>query len=321
VDTDDATVTVNNVPPTAEAGPDRAVAAGQPVTFDGVAIDPGADTFTYEWDFDYDGAVFDVDATGQTVSTSYGTGPATYVVALRVTDDDGGVGIDTAAVSVGNAPPVAEAGGPYSGNEGSPIVLTGSGADPTNDPLTYVWDLDGDGAFETPGQVVTYIWPDDGQFTVRLRVDDGRGGVDIDDAIVKVSNVAPVADAGGPYMASVAVTQTLVATASDVPSDTLGYAWDLDDDGSYNDGSGRTVSYVWTTTGTFTVTLRVDDGDGGVTFDSARVHVNSLYPFAWLGIPYLLALSKRVVGSGRRPRGRRDEQANRSSCGNRNQKV
>jgi len=80
-------------------------------------------------------------------------------VALRVDDGDGGRVQDTAQVIVANRPPSAQAGGPYAGSEGVPIVLTGSGTDPDNDPLIYTWDLDYDGVFETPGQVVAYTWP------------------------------------------------------------------------------------------------------------------------------------------------------------------
>jgi hypothetical protein len=289
-------VTVNNVPPTADAGPDwSSVDVGEPVTFNGNATDPGADTFTFEWDYDFDGLHFDVDDTGQTVTTSYPT-PDTYVVGLRVTDDDGDFGLDTAQVTVtGNGRPTAEAGGPYQGFEGQPIDLNGSGVDPDGDPLTYTWDLDYDSTFETPGRVVTNTWLDDGVFTVTLRVDDGRGGVNTDNAIVTVENVTPTISAGGPYTATVGIARTLVATATDVPSDTLTYDWDLDDDGSFDDGTGSVVAYTWATTGLYTVTVRVDDGDGGIATDETTVNVNTLLPVAWLGASYLLARGRRAA--------------------------
>jgi PKD repeat protein len=301
VATDEARVVVNNVPPTAQAGPDRAVAEGTPIILSGNAVDPGADTFSFEWDFDYDGSIFDAQATGQTITTTYAT-PGIYTVALRVTDDDGGRGLDTAQVTVGNVPPTADAGGPYTGDEGSPITLTGTGSDPTNDLLTYAWDLNHDGSFETPGRVVSRAWPDDGAYTVTLRVDDGRGGVATDEARVVVNNVPPSVNAGGPYTATVDVMVTLTGRATDVPSDTLTYAWDLDDDGLFDDGVTPVTTYVWTMTGIYTVALRVDDGDNGVATDTTTVEVNSLYPFAWLGIPYslLLILSKRGFSPRRR---------------------
>jgi hypothetical protein len=52
-----------------------------------------------------------------------------------------------------NAAPTADAGGPYSVDEGSTLVLDGSGStDPdADDVLTYEWDLDGDGLFGETG--------------------------------------------------------------------------------------------------------------------------------------------------------------------------
>jgi len=289
-------VFVNNVDPIAAAGPDRLVSIGAPVGFNGVATDPGADALTFEWDFDYDGSVFNVDGTGQTVTTSYPTGPATYIVALRVTDDDGGVDLDTVQVTVvSNVPPEAEAGGPYSGYEGEPIELRGRGIDADNDSLTYTWDLDYDAVFEVTGDVVTSTWPDNGVYTVTLRVDDGRGGVATDDAIVIVENITPTISAGGPYTATVGITLTMVATATDVPADPLIYTWDLDDDGIFDDGTGRMLPYVWTAPGLYTVTLQVDDGDGGVATDETTVNVNTLVPLAWLGVSYLLVRGRRIA--------------------------
>jgi plastocyanin len=174
-------------------------------------------------------------------------------------------------------------------------VLSGSGVDPDGDPLTYAWDLDYDSIFETPGQVVTYTWPDNGVFTVTLRVDDGRGGSGEDYAIVTIENMTPTISAGGPYTATVGVASTLEATATDVPSDTLTYDWDLDDDGSFDDGTGSVVTYTWATTGIYTVTVRVDDGDGGIATDETTVNVNTLLPVAWLGASYLLARGRRAA--------------------------
>ena len=49
--------------------------------------------------------------------------------------------------------PTANAGGPYTVAEGGSATLTGSG---TGQGLTYAWDLDNDGTFETAGQTATF---------------------------------------------------------------------------------------------------------------------------------------------------------------------
>jgi hypothetical protein len=279
----------------------------------GTGFDVPADVLTYEWDVDGNGSY---ELSGQSVVVSWNQA-GEHEIGLRVWDDDGGVGLDIAEVRIDNAPPVAEAGGPYTGGEGEEIVLTGTGSDPTNDPLTYAWDLDYDGVFETPGRVVTYTWPDDGQYTVGLRVDDGRGGVDTDDATVIVANVPPTISTGGPYTATVGITLTLVATATDVPADPLTYTWDLDDDGTFDDGAGVQATYVWTATGIYTVTLQVDDGDGGVVIDVTTVNVSTLVPLGWLGFSYFLTRRR-----GPAPRTwKKDENHEHDHCAHNQQPV
>ncbi|HUG69325.1 MAG TPA: PKD domain-containing protein, partial [Pirellulaceae bacterium] len=60
-------VTLPNLPPTAHAGAPYSVGEGGSIQFDASGSsdpDQSADTLVYEWDFNYDGAPFNVDATG-----------------------------------------------------------------------------------------------------------------------------------------------------------------------------------------------------------------------------------------------------------------
>ncbi len=87
-----------------------------------------------------------------------------------------------------NVAPSVEAGGPYAVVEGSSVTLTAAGSDPDGDALTYEWDLDGNGSYETSGQSVTFSAagleaPD--SRTVSVRVSDGRATA-TDDAVVNV---------------------------------------------------------------------------------------------------------------------------------------
>ena len=66
------------------------------VNFSGSFTDPGwLDTHTIEWDFG-DGNT----ATGTLIPTHTYSNDGVYIVTLTVTDDDGGVGVDTITVSV-----------------------------------------------------------------------------------------------------------------------------------------------------------------------------------------------------------------------------
>ncbi|MCP4512512.1 MAG: hypothetical protein GY826_39630 [Fuerstiella sp.] len=77
---------------------------GEDVSFSGTSsthtLTPGASRIvTYEWDFDYDGMTFTVDATGSTATHAYGTLGA-RTAALRVTDDIAATDIATVVIDV-----------------------------------------------------------------------------------------------------------------------------------------------------------------------------------------------------------------------------
>lgn len=91
-------------------------------------------------------------------------------------------------------PPVAEANGPYTVAEGGTVPLSSAGSsDPDGDALTFDWDLDNNGTFETSGASPLFSaagrnGPD--TQTVVLRVRDGTFEV-TDTATVNILNVPP----------------------------------------------------------------------------------------------------------------------------------
>ncbi len=100
---DSTTATITNVLPKANAKGPYAGVVGGPIKFTGSGSDPGADPLVFEWDFDYNGVTFDVDAFGTSVTRLY-PAAGSYIVALRVWDDDGVSPVATSTVSVGAAP-------------------------------------------------------------------------------------------------------------------------------------------------------------------------------------------------------------------------
>lgn len=79
-----------NAAPVAQIVGQTSVPAGTLVTLDGSnSFDPDGIITKYEWDFNYDGIAFNVDATGPVVSFNAPQGPQNRVIALRVTDQGG----------------------------------------------------------------------------------------------------------------------------------------------------------------------------------------------------------------------------------------
>ncbi len=77
-----------------------------------------------------------------------------------------------------------------------------------------------------------------------------------------VSNSAPVADAGGPYVVKPGARIVLDASGStDDDGDELTYAWDLDGDGRYDDADGPRATFrANRRPGSYPVAVQVDDG-------------------------------------------------------------
>jgi PKD repeat protein len=265
-------VTVHNLAPAADAGGPYQGGDGVPLSLTGAGEDVPADALLYEWDLD---RTQRFEIRGRQVSPTWMV-TGDYQVTLRITDDDGGVSLDTAQVRIFNSPPTALAGGPYRGREGSPVPLSGSGSDPVDRSFTFAWDLDGDGEFETPGQQIAPTWKDNGVYAVTLRVGDGRGGVDTDQASVTVDNVSPSPDAGPDRAVAPGAPVTFDGSATDPGADTLTFEWDFNYDGYvfHRDATGRTASTAFDTPGAaYVVALRVRDDDGGVGLDTAQVVV------------------------------------------------
>ena len=177
-----------------------------------------------------------------------------------------------------NQPPVADAGGPYSGLLGEDIQLDGSGSvDLDGTIVSYDWDLDDDGAFDDAAGInPTYTWTVDGTYTISLRVTDSDGATDNDSAIVTTStpNQSPIADAGGPYSGETGQSILLDGSGSyDLDGTIVSYDWDLDDDGAFDDAAGITPHISWPAAGIYTVSLQVTDDDFASDFNTTTVTI------------------------------------------------
>jgi hypothetical protein len=89
-----------NVAPTVDAGADQMALAGQVVTFTGTFSDPGtADTHTFLWEVESSNGQNIPDGTDQAINFTPNAA-GTYTLTFTVTDDDNGVGVDSAVLVV-----------------------------------------------------------------------------------------------------------------------------------------------------------------------------------------------------------------------------
>ena len=194
--------------------------------------------------------------------------------------------LDAAAALNYNAPdnnaPVADAAGPYSGVEDTPIAFDGSASfDDDGDTLTYRWDFD-DGSTEAAaaGPTPTHQYASGGTYIVTLIVNDSKTDSLPATATVTVTEVPdpPVADAGPDHDTWVGNSLTFDAVNSydpDAGDSIVAYAWDLGD-GSTN--TGQIVAHAYDTPGTYNVILTVTDTSGLDDTDTAVVTVTEQPP-------------------------------------------
>lgn len=187
-----------SAPPTAEAGADQSIHAGQLVELDGSgSFDDNTPTedllFAWTLTGKPDGSSAEL-AGAETASPSFVADMAgEYVVSLTVTDTDGlSSAPDTVVVSSLNSAPVADAGPDQGTFVGDAVTLDGSAShDPDGDALEFSWTLAapaGSAAILAGETTASPTFTPDvpGSYTVTLTVSDSFGGVSTDSVVVSV---------------------------------------------------------------------------------------------------------------------------------------
>ncbi|HMP40272.1 MAG TPA: glycosyl hydrolase 53 family protein [Roseiflexaceae bacterium] len=280
-------VVVGNVAPVVSAGPGGTINEGETFVSSGSFNDPGADN--WEGVVDYgDGSgvqplALNADQSFDLSHTYLDNGEFLQVV-VTINDDDGGVGIDTALVTVNNVAPTAllTNNGPIA--EGSSVTVGFSNQfDPspidTAAGFRYAFACDGSslngasyaGGTDSPSAACSYA---DGPAThiVRARIIDKDDGYSEYLTYVTVANIAPTV--GTPVVSPAPSlkggTVSAVATFSDPGVNDAPFGCTVD----YGDGSGAQPGtiigtnctgpdHTYTNVGSYQVTVRVTDKDGG----------------------------------------------------------
>ena len=207
---------------------------------------------------------------GRIVVTGWAHNGTNYDFGLARYNPDGSVGPL-------NLPPIADAGGSYSANEGAPITLDASASsDPDGDSLQYRWDFDNDGSWDTAwsdSPLASNTWNDDWIGNASVEVSDGEFTATAI-ATITVNNVAPVVGEITVAVVPLQVNTTFEASATftDIGTfDTHTAIWGWGDGNTLSgavdeaNGSGTVAAaHVYTAPGIYTAKLTVIDDDGGV---------------------------------------------------------
>ena len=195
-----------------------------------------------------------------------------------------------------NQAPVINAGGPYSGLEGSAVTFDASATtDANGDAMTFAWSF-GDGSSGS-GASTSHVYADNGVYAATLTVTDERGATSSAAITVTIDNAAPALTSVTAPSTSALVGQELSASVSFTDAGSADTHLS-----SINWGDGTTTpaqvaagiatgSHAYTTAGTYTITVTVTDNDGA--------SVQLAFPAVQVATPSTASTPGSVIGAGR----------------------
>ncbi|MCD6299382.1 MAG: PKD domain-containing protein [Thermoplasmata archaeon] len=139
--------------------------------------------------------------------------------------------------------------------------------------IVWVWDF-GDGN-SSCDRNPSHMYADNGVYTVRLTVWDSSDVMDTVTKTINVSNVPPVADAGGDRILRNMTVNFNASSSYDADGHIASYSW------AFGDGaiaSGVTTKHKYGSDGTYNVTLNITDNDGAYDTDAVQITVDTADP-------------------------------------------
>lgn len=320
VDSDPAYLLVRDRLPVVDAGEDQYVFSSFPFSLDASKTYAFGvnENLLFSWDVNGDGVFADVEGETPTVTPSEATAlglvvNTQYSVKVRVFRDfDPTVYVESNPILLFyGPPPVADAGGPYSGQEGVSITLTGSNF---GDLPEYAWDLDNDGQYDDAfGSTVGFLAPDQGTYIVgyQVTIDDY---VTTDTTTINASNRNPTVVFQGPIPLAAFRGQPISISmyVIDGTADTIaGFTYDVDWDfnGTWDEtiegGSSLVLSRAFNNIGMNIFRVRATDKDGGVSvaavsYAQVTAHQVVAGTLHWYGTSGDDNVSFQVVGASMR---------------------
>lgn len=280
---------VVNVPPVAEAGPNRTLTLPVNSTnITGSGSDTDGTIVTYTWTKVSGPAVTMSNTSLATVSLA-DLVEGTYVFRLTVTDDKGATAKDEMTLTVNaetaNQAPIANAGTDRTTTlPHNSLEITGSGSDADGSIASYAWSKVSGPSVTMGGQSTATLALSnllEGSYVFRLTVTDDDGAKATDDVKVTVfpatTNQSPVADAGSDQIITLPRDHTtLLGSGSDSDGTVTTYEWQKVSGpaATLENAATPTLTVSAMVSGTYVFRLTVTDDQGAIDSDDVKVTVN-----------------------------------------------
>src|SRR5688572_12774678 len=287
---DSVTISTQNRPPVANAGPDQTVQQKATVQLNGGgSSDPDGNSLTFTWSLlSKPGGSAAVLSNGKIVNPTFTADQSgTYVAQLIVNDGSVNSAPDTVSISTNDSAPIANAGLDQTVPAGSNVQLDGSASvDPDGSPLFYAWSLTtvptGSGAtLSDPAAVNPNFQADKrGAYVGQLIVGDGLLVSQPDTVMITATNRAPNAvDDSATTSMRVAVVVNVLANDSDPDGDPLNVTGaGQPTNGNAVVNANNTITYTPSAafTGSDSFLYTISDGQSGTASAIVRITINPI---------------------------------------------
>jgi len=287
------TVTVNaapvNIPPVANAGPDRSITLPtNSIVINGSGTDADGSVTAYSWALQSGPAATLSNQTTANLTAS-GLIQGTYVFRLTVTDNQGATGTDLMTLTVLpaaiNQSPVVNAGPDVSLTlPTNNTILQATASDPDGSIASYQWEKISGPAFSGSGNNTANLTLNDlleGSYLFRVTVTDNLGATASDEVNVAVfaANQPPVVNAPADQTVTLPTSSVILTAVVWDPDGTVAsQLWTYVSGPASPTLSGATTVSLTASNliqGTYTFRITATDDDGATAFDEVNVIVQS----------------------------------------------
>jgi ribosomal protein L14 len=309
-----------NLSPIANAGPDQIITLPAGIdTLKGTGSDADGYITSYKWEKISGPSSGSITNINSATAIVIGLVQGIYHFQLQITDNNGGLGVDTMQLTVNaanNIPPVANAGVNQSITlPANSVTLTGSGSDADGTVVSYLWtkisgpssgiiSIDTLAATTVTGLV-------QGVYQFQLQVTDNGGAIGTSIVQVTVNssaNISPVANAGSDQTITLPIDSVMLSgSGSDADGTVVSYLWTKisgPSSGTITNTGSASTSVTGLVQGVYQYRLQVTDDSGATGTAVIQVTVNAainIPPVANAGVNQSITLPANSVtlsGSG-----------------------